>query len=89
MVKIKSKVTSNTQLDETVLLQQVGKYKVVQAADDPTLLKEVITELSNCAKLLHSMAVGGLDNVLYGVASLRRVIQVVHVQIENNMRVVI
>ena len=77
---MKSKCTEATLHAEKKLVDEFGEYQEINAAENPELfLKASIPEALYQCQLLHGMACGGLDNAFYVVASLRKILTVVHI----------
>jgi hypothetical protein len=88
VVEIKSKCTTTTVQKETSIAQALGALKYVAVnGRDPNAAKdfqECIPEQDHRAQVLHGMACGHLLHALYIVASLRTIIRVVHVHIDED-----
>ena len=86
LVEIKSKCTEETLRAENQLVAQFGEYQEINAVLNPELFKASIPEASYRCQLLHGMACGGLDNAFYVVASLRKILRVVHIRVTPLIR---
>jgi SAP domain len=86
LVEMKSKCTQATLTEEYKLIAEFGAYQEINADEDPELFKVSIPEASYRCQLLHGMASGALNHAFYVVASLRKIIRVVHVQVGSLIR---
>ena len=78
-VEMKSKCSQVTLTQENKLIAEFGEYQEINDKEDPELLKRSITDASYWCQLLHGMASSALNHAFYVVASLRKIIRVVHV----------
>jgi hypothetical protein len=83
LVEIKSKCTNATVQKETALAAAYGVFRTVVAFIDVEEFKQCVPEASYRCQLLHGMACGSLQDAFYVVASLSRIIRVVHVVIDQ------
>jgi hypothetical protein len=86
LVEMKSKCSQATLGRENQLIAEFGAYQEINAEEDPQLFQASIPDLSYRCQLLHGMASGGLDHAFYVVASLRKIIRVVHVRVGSLIR---
>jgi hypothetical protein len=68
------------------LIALYGEYQEINAEEDPMSFKSSIPNTSYRCQLLHGMASGGLNDAMYVVASLRKIIRVVCVRISSQIR---
>jgi len=85
LVEMKSKCSQATLTQEYNLIAEFGEYQEINADEDPELFKRSIPDASYRCQLLHGMASGALDHAFYVVASLRKIIRVVHVQVGSSL----
>ena len=86
LVEMKSKCTEATLFAEKELVDEFGEYQEINVVENPDLFKASIPEASYRCQLLHGMACGGLENGFYVVASLRKILRVVHVRVGRLLR---
>ena len=86
LVEMKSKCTEATLHAEKELVDEFGECQEINAVKNPDLFKAIIPEASYRCQLLHGMACGGLENGFYVVASLRKILRVVHVRVGRLLR---
>jgi hypothetical protein len=85
-VKTKSKCSQATLTQENKLIVEFGEYQEINAEEDPDLFKRIIPDVSYRCQLLHGMASGALDHAFDVVASLHKIIHVVHVRVGSLIR---
>ena len=68
------------------LIALFGEYQEIDIDDDPAMFKASIPDASYRCQLLHGMAAGILKHAFYVVASLRKILRVVHVRIGSLMQ---
>jgi hypothetical protein len=68
------------------LISLYGEYQEINAEEDPMSFKSSIPDTSYRCQLLHGMASGGLNDAVYVVASLQKIICVVRVCISSQIR---
>ncbi len=83
---MKSKCSQATLTQENKLIAEFGEYQEINAEEDPELFKRSIPDASYQYQLLHVMASGNLNHAFYVVASLRKIIRVVHVRVGSLIR---
>jgi hypothetical protein len=76
---MKSKCSAATLTQEMELIALFGEYQEIDIDDDPAMFKASIPDASYRCQLLHGMAAGILKHAFYVVASLRKILRVVHV----------
>ena len=81
LVEIKSRVTDNTVQEETAIQTSHGRFLSLNMSTEPQLFKQVIPDTAHRAQLLHGIVCGKLEHGFYVVASLRKIIRIVHVQV--------
>jgi hypothetical protein len=81
LVEMKSKCTSTTLTQQMSLDGVFGECQEINVDKDPKLFKASISDASYRCQLLHDMASGTLKDAFYDVASLRKILRVVHVRI--------
>ena len=86
LVEMKTKCSDATLSAETELAKQYGEFQEIDVERDPMSFKVSIPDASYRCQLLHGMASGCLNDALYVVASLRKIIRVVHVRVSNLIR---
>ncbi len=86
LVEMKSKCSQATLAEEMELIALYGEYQEINAEEDPMSFKSSIPDTSYRCQLLHGMASGGLNDAMYVVASLRKIIRVVRVRISSQIR---
>lgn len=83
LVEIKSKCTAQTEQAEIAIALRFGQYHCVNAVEDAMVFKESIPDASYRGQLIHGMCCAGVHDAIFVVASLRKIIRVVHVSITN------
>jgi len=83
---MKSKCSAETLTQEMELIALFGEYQEIDIDDDPAMFKASIPDASYRCQLLHGMAAGILKHAFYVVASLRKILRVVHVRIGSLMQ---
>ena len=84
LLEIKSKCTNATVEHEMMLVERYGRFKSVNATRNPLEFKQTVPDASHRCQLIHGMACGDLPHGFYVVASLSRIIRMVHVWIDDN-----
>ncbi len=79
LVEMKSRCSLATLTQQSKLIAEFGEYQEINAEEDPELFKRSIPDASYRCQLLYGTASGALDHALYVVASLRKIIRVLHV----------
>ncbi|KAI2502156.1 hypothetical protein MHU86_12292 [Fragilaria crotonensis] len=89
IVEIKSKCTPATVMKETALARTYGTCPTIYVVmtDPPTNddFKRMIPEPEYRCQLLHGIACGNLRHAFYVVASLHKIIRVVHVNVDEQV----
>jgi hypothetical protein len=84
---MKSKCSQATLTQENQLIAEFGEYQEINAEEDPEMFKRSIPYASYQYQLLHGMAsAGALNHAFYVVASLQKIIRVVHVRVGSLIR---
>jgi hypothetical protein len=86
LVEMKSKCSQATLAEEMELIALYREYQEINAEEDPMSFKSSIPDTSYRCQLLHGMASGGLNDAMYVVASLRKIIRVVCVRISSQIQ---
>ena len=81
LIEIKSRVTANTIAEENEIQNSRGSFVSVNISTYPDQFKELIPDTAHRAQLLHGMVCAKVQQAFYVVASLSRIIRVVHVHI--------
>jgi hypothetical protein len=83
LLEIKSKCSNATVQKEMDLVTRYGVFRLVNASTNPLEFKQSVPDASHRCQLLHGMACGDLIHGFYVVASLSRIIRMVHVTIND------
>jgi hypothetical protein len=83
LVEVKSKCTAQTEQAEIAIALRFGQYHCVNAVEDAMVFKESIPDASYRGQLVHGMCCAGVIDAIFVVASLRKILRVVHVSITN------
>jgi hypothetical protein len=83
LVEVKSKCTAQREHAEVAIALQFGQYHCINAVEDATVFKESIPDDLYCRQLVHGMCCTGVNDAIFVVASLRKILQVVHVSITD------
>jgi hypothetical protein len=86
LVECKSKCVASTETEEIRLAAAFGMFVEVKAVEQCDLFKVVIPNAGYRGQIVHGMACGFLDHALFVVASLSRIIRVVHVRMTEAFR---
>ena len=86
LVEMKSKCSQATLGRENQLIAEFGAYQEINADEYPQVFQASIPDLSYRCQLLHGMASGSLNHAFYVVASLRKIIRVVHIRVGSLIR---
>jgi hypothetical protein len=81
LIEIKSRVTTNTTAEENEIQNSRGSFVSVNISTYPDQFKKLIPDTAHRAQLLHGMVCANVQHAFYVVASLSRIIRVVHVHI--------
>ena len=79
LVEMKSKCSEVTLTHDMEVVGEFGEYQEINIDDNPQLFKGSIPDASYRCQLLHGIASGSVNHAVYVVASLRKIICVVHV----------
>ena len=82
LLELKSKISRQTERQEEKLSDTYGRMFVVNASLDSIAFKKAIPDRGHRGQLVHGMASGNLRFAFYVVASLRKIIRVVMVEVE-------
>jgi hypothetical protein len=83
LVEIKSKCTAQTEQAEIAIALRFGQYHCINAIEDAMVFKESIPDASYRGQLIHGMCCAGVNDAIFVVASLRKIIRMVHISITN------
>ena len=83
LLEIKSKCSNATIQKEMDLVKRYGIFKSINASTNPLEFKQSVPDASHRCQLLYQMACGDLIHGFYVVASLSRIIRMVHVTIDD------
>lgn len=86
LVEVKSKCTAATERAEIAIASYFGQYHCINAAEDVMVFKQSIPDASYRAQLVHGMCCAGVNDAIFVVASLRKILRVVHITINNMFR---
>ena len=78
LVEMKSKCSEVTLTHDMEVVGEFGEYQEINIDDNPQLFKGSIPDASYRCQLLHGIASGSVNHAVYVVASLRKIICVVH-----------
>ena len=81
LAEMKSKCSEVTLTQEMNFVGEFGEYQEINIEEDSQLLKASIPDALYRCQLLHGMASGSVNHTFYVVASLRKIIRVVHVRV--------
>lgn len=87
LVEMKTKCSTSTEQAEKDIAQKLGRYLSINIDEcTPIDFENAVPEASFCCQLLHGMTCGNLSDAIYVVASLTKIICVVHIQASRNIR---
>ena len=86
LVEMTSKCSQAALSEDMELVSLYGEYQEINAEEDPMSFKSSIPDTSYRCQLLHGMASGGLNDAVYVVASLQKIICVIRVCISSQIR---